>query len=82
MAEDNEVNTLCLRTLMERCGNTVLHAGNGQEALDILGREAVGLVLMDVQMPVMDGLEATRPSVGCCPTWRQTILFKTAASFS
>jgi CheY-like chemotaxis protein len=45
---------------MEKRGYQVLLAANGQEALDLLEREPVDFVLMDVQMPVLDGLEATR----------------------
>ena len=59
LAEDNEVNQrLAVRTLVKR-GHTVVVAGNGREALAVLDRESVDLILMDVQMPEMDGFAAT-----------------------
>jgi CheY-like chemotaxis protein len=59
LAEDNAVNrTLAIRVL-ERRGHTVLVAKNGCEALEVLARERVDVILMDIQMPEMDGLQAT-----------------------
>jgi len=59
LAEDNPVNrTLAIRVL-ERRGHTVLVAKNGCEALEILAKESVDVVLMDIQMPEMDGFQAT-----------------------
>jgi two-component system, sensor histidine kinase and response regulator len=59
LAEDNEVNQeLAVKTLQKR-GHTVVVAGNGREALAVLERETVDLVLMDIQMPEMDGFAAT-----------------------
>ncbi len=59
LVEDNAVNqTLALRLLQKR-GYVVSVAGNGREALAVLERENFEVVLMDVQMPEMDGLEAT-----------------------
>ncbi|MEG6549174.1 response regulator [Desulfocurvibacter africanus] len=57
-AEDEATNRLMVRHLLEREGLRVLEACDGQEALDLLAREHVDLVLMDIQMPLMDGLEA------------------------
>jgi CheY-like chemotaxis protein len=58
LAEDNPVNqTLALR-LLEKQGQTVVLANNGRAALEALSRDAYDLVLMDVQMPEMDGLQA------------------------
>ena len=59
LAEDNEVNQFLATTLLEKEGHRVVVAANGQEALDVLEKEPFDLVLMDVQMPVMDGFEAT-----------------------
>jgi signal transduction histidine kinase/CheY-like chemotaxis protein len=59
VAEDNGVNQLFARRVLEKRGHTVLSAWNGREALAILERQQVDLVLMDVQMPEMDGFEAT-----------------------
>ncbi len=59
LAEDNPVNQLLARRLLEKRGHTVLLAGDGREALLRWRTEAVDLILMDVQMPTMDGLEAT-----------------------
>ncbi|MBZ5502907.1 MAG: PAS domain S-box protein [Acidobacteriia bacterium] len=58
LAEDNEVNRKLVQTFLEKRGHSVVVAENGREALDLLQRQSVDLVLMDIQMPVMDGFEA------------------------
>ncbi|PLX93184.1 MAG: hypothetical protein C0621_08265 [Desulfuromonas sp.] len=60
LAEDNHVNQILFAKLLERFGFETLLANNGEEALALLREQAVDLVLMDIQMPVMDGMEATR----------------------
>jgi two-component system sensor histidine kinase/response regulator len=59
LAEDNAVNQRLAVALLERHGHRVVVAPNGKEALAVLEGEAFDLVLMDVQMPEMGGLEAT-----------------------
>jgi PAS domain S-box-containing protein len=59
LAEDNATNRLLAVTLLQKEGHSVVVAVNGKEALDILARESFDVVLMDVQMPEMDGFEAT-----------------------
>ncbi len=60
LVEDNEVNQVVARGLLEKFGLKVSLVCDGQQALDALAREAYDLVFMDVQMPVMDGVEATK----------------------
>jgi PAS domain S-box-containing protein len=60
LVEDNAINQKVATVLIERDGHTVQVANNGQEALDMLGQSTFELVLMDMMMPVMDGLEATQ----------------------
>ncbi len=60
VAEDDVRNVFALTSIFEPKGAKVLIARNGKQALDLLEREDVDLVLMDIMMPEMDGLEATR----------------------
>jgi signal transduction histidine kinase/DNA-binding response OmpR family regulator len=60
LAEDNAVNRQLVIGVLERRGHAVTVAHNGKEAVDALEHQRFDLVLMDVQMPVMGGLEATR----------------------
>jgi signal transduction histidine kinase/ligand-binding sensor domain-containing protein/CheY-like chemotaxis protein len=59
LAEDNPVNRTLATRLLERRGHRVSAATNGREALDLLERASFDVILMDVQMPGVDGLEAT-----------------------
>jgi two-component system, sensor histidine kinase and response regulator len=59
VAEDNMVNQTLARRLLEKRGYTVTVVGDGRAALTAFSRECFDIVLMDVQMPGMDGLEAT-----------------------
>jgi CheY-like chemotaxis protein len=59
LAEDNPVNQRLASRLLEKRGHSVVVAANGLEALEMIEKESFDLVFMDVQMPVMDGFEAT-----------------------
>ncbi len=59
VVEDNPVNQKVAATMLEKRGHRVVVASNGREALEALDKERVDLVLMDVQMPEMDGFKAT-----------------------
>jgi CheY-like chemotaxis protein len=59
IAEDNPVNQRVAARLLEKRGHRVALAANGREALEWLDREQFDLILMDVQMPELDGIETT-----------------------
>ena len=60
LVEDNVVNQMLATKILEKRGHRVVVAGNGHEALEALLNENFHVVLMDVQMPIMDGYTATR----------------------
>jgi CheY-like chemotaxis protein len=60
LVEDNEVNRYLVRFLLEHGGFTVITANNGMEAIEQARAHKPDLILMDIQMPVMDGYEATQ----------------------
>lgn len=60
LVEDNAMNVLLAKNILTKLGATVDVASNGQEAVDMLDSTKHRLILMDLQMPVMDGYEATR----------------------
>jgi len=60
LAEDNPINQKLAVRLLEKHGHQVTVANNGLEALEILGRQEVDLILMDMQMPELDGVETTQ----------------------
>lgn len=60
LAEDNEINVLLAQTLLENRGVTVDVASNGKEALALVEEKQYDLILMDIQMPEMGGVEASK----------------------
>ena len=70
LVEDNPINQELASDILGQAGVVLRMAGNGQEALDWLERETFDLVLMDCQMPVMDGYAATR-ELRERPQWRE-----------
>jgi two-component system sensor histidine kinase/response regulator len=60
LAEDNLVNQRLAARILENGGHSVMIVGNGRDAVAAVERETVDLILMDVQMPEMDGFEATQ----------------------
>jgi CheY-like chemotaxis protein len=60
LVDDVEANRILARHILEQRGWQVREAVNGKEAIDFIAKKRCDIVLMDVEMPVMDGLEATR----------------------
>jgi len=60
VAEDNATNQIVARSMLERLGQQVEFVGDGAAAIDAVSRTDYDMVLMDISMPVMDGIEATR----------------------
>jgi CheY-like chemotaxis protein/HPt (histidine-containing phosphotransfer) domain-containing protein len=60
LAEDNLINRAVAVGILEKRGHLLVHADNGREAVAVVARESFDLILMDVQMPEMDGFDATR----------------------
>lgn len=60
LVEDNETNRLVATTSLLNFGADVIEAENGEQAIQLLKEEEFDVVLMDIQMPVMDGIEATK----------------------
>ncbi len=59
IAEDNKFNQIVIEELLQRCGVSTTVCASGREVLEVLQRERFDIVLMDMQMPDMDGVEAT-----------------------
>jgi CheY-like chemotaxis protein len=60
VVDDNEINRLYLQTLLDRKGHTAIAAASGSEALDAVARQRLDLILLDVQLPDMDGLAVAK----------------------
>jgi two-component system cell cycle response regulator DivK len=60
IVEDYDDTRILLRRVLERLGYRVLEASNGQEAVDIADREHPDLILMDLDLPILDGIAATQ----------------------
>ena len=60
LVEDTEDNRFMMRRLLEMVGYTVVEARNGQEAVRLAESETPALILMDLSLPIIDGLAATR----------------------
>ena len=60
VVEDNEINQKVVKSMLQRLGHIVSTVENGEIALEKIRQEQFHLVLMDIQMPVMDGIECTR----------------------
>jgi CheY-like chemotaxis protein len=69
LVEDNQVNQLVASGILKKLGHRVGHAENGKRALEALQSQHYDLVLMDCQMPIMDGYQATRALRGD-PQWQ------------
>ncbi|MBK8247490.1 MAG: response regulator [Gemmatimonadetes bacterium] len=83
VAEDNRVNQAVVRAMLERLGMTVAMAKDGAEAVSMVQSESFDAVLMDCQMPVMDGYEATRRIRACgAPVARIPIIALTASALA
>jgi len=82
IVEDNEANRLLAGAVLEREGYRVEMAENSAQALDMLGRRAPDLILMDIQLPGLDGLTLTRQLKGDAKTAAIPVVALTALAMT
>ena len=80
LVEDNLINQKLSRLMLERRGFKVTVVGNGQNALEALAKHSYAVVLMDIRMPVMDGLETIK-RIRAEPALRSSLVIATSAGF-
>ena len=80
VAEDNETNMAFIMTVLRKLGYDPVGVTNGQEVLDILRERKFDMVLMDIQMPVMDGITATKEIQKRFPKGQQPIVIAVTAN--
>ncbi|MDP2336987.1 MAG: ATP-binding protein [Bacteroidota bacterium] len=68
IVDDEEFNLYLIKNILKKWGVSFTEANNGQEAVELVVKNSYDLVLMDIQMPVMDGFEATRLILQHCPS--------------
>jgi CheY-like chemotaxis protein len=78
LVEDTEDNRFMMRRLLEMSGYHVVEATNGEEAVRIAAAESPGLILMDLSLPMIDGLAATR-LIRQLPNCRKTPIIAVSA---
>ncbi len=82
LAEDNPINTEVVSQIIHAAGLDIIAARNGRDALEMASQDSFDLILMDMQIPVMDGVEATQ-AIRCLPAHAHTpILALTANAFA
>ena len=82
VAEDNAINLQLILHILKKEGYVADTAGNGQEALNAINQQTYDIVLMDMQMPVMDGLEASSRIVAKYPDGERPIIIALTANVS
>lgn len=78
LVEDTEDNRFMMKRLLEMSGYRVVEATNGEEAVRMAAAESPGLILMDLSLPLIDGLAATR-LIRKLPTCRETPIIAVSA---
>jgi len=79
VVDDNSTNHMVITSLLESIVSEIHIAGNGKEALDTLETTPVDIVLMDIHMPVMDGIEATLAIRGSNESWADVLIIALTA---
>jgi two-component system, cell cycle response regulator DivK len=78
VVEDYEDASLAMRLALEECGYRILEAADGQKAVEVAERERPDIILMDLQLPILDGLAATE-RIRSNPQMRETIIVAVTA---
>ncbi len=77
--EDNDINQVLVKKLLEKSIGSLTFANNGQEALDILHTQAFDVILMDIHMPIKDGIETTIAIRNSDRDWADVIIIALTA---